>query len=345
MPNTSLPANGRFFLPDGVFSRALPFKQRLPTVDAYNVTLQHQLTRDTSVEVAYVGNKGTHVFVGDGPAANVNQATLEGFTAGVPRNNRRPYFNRFGWTQDIDFFCNCADNRYDSLQTKVTKRFTDGYSFLAHYTLQRALNNIGEQFFFNRELNRGPQDFDRTHNFVMTSVIELPFGRGKRYFTDVSRAMNLLVGGWQFNSTTTIQSGLPFNVGYDAGSNIDTGPNRPNLIGDPQTGGPRNRYFDPTVFGNPGRGNFGDLPRHALRGPGYWRTDASLFKKFIFSETMDLEFRIESVNFFNHVNLGNPESFIGNPASPNANAGVISSTAFFGADLQRNFQLALRFRF
>ena len=51
------------------------------------------------------------------------------------------------------------------------------------------------------------------------------------------------------------------------------------------------------------------------------------------------------MNFFNHVNLGNPESNIGNPASPNASAGRITSTAFFGADLQRNFQLALRFKF
>ncbi len=344
-PNASLPANGRFFLPDGVFARALPEKQRLPTVDAYNITVQHQLTSTISVEAAYVGNKGTHVFAGGGPAFDANQATLEGFTAGVPRNNRRPLFNRFGLTQGIDFFCNCADNRYDSLQTKITKRFSEGYSFLAHYTLQKAQFNDAEQFTFNRALNRGRQDFDRTHNFVLTSVMDLPFGRGKRYFGEASRAMNYLVGGLQFNTTTTIQSGLPFNVGYDAGSNIDTGPNRPNLTGDPQTGGSRESFFNRNAFGNPGRGNFGDLPRNSLSGPNYWRTDASLFKKFAFSETTELEFRIESVNVFNHVNLGNPESFIGNPASPNANAGVISSTAFFGQDPQRNFQFALKLKF
>jgi len=345
VPNTSLPANGRFFLPDGVFARALPEKQRLPTVDAYNVTVQHQLTSTISIEAAYVGNKGTHVFAGGGPAYDANQATLEGFTAGVPRNNRRPLFNRFGWTQGIDFFCNCADNRYNSLQTKITKRFSDGYSLLAHYTLQKAEFNDAEQFTFNRELNRGPQDFDRKHNFVLTNLIELPFGRGKRFFGDASRALNLLIGGFQFNTTTTIQSGLPFNVGYDAGSNIDTGPNRPDLIGDPQTGGSREQFFNRNAFGNPGRGNFGNLPRNSLRGPNYWRTDASLFKKFALGETTELEFRIESVNVFNHVNLGQPESFIGNPASPNANAGVISSTAFFGQDPQRNFQFALKLKF
>ncbi|MBL8190553.1 MAG: TonB-dependent receptor, partial [Acidobacteria bacterium] len=116
--NTSLPSSGKFFLPDGVFARALPDKQRLPSVDAYNVTLQYQLTDKLSVEAAYVGNKGTHVFAGDGPDIDANQARLDGFGT-IPRDQRRPLFNKFGWTQGIAFFCNCADNRYDSLQLKV----------------------------------------------------------------------------------------------------------------------------------------------------------------------------------------------------------------------------------
>src|SRR5207244_2298437 len=118
-----------------------------------------------------VGNKGTHVFAGGGPAFNINEATLVGFGT-LSTDQRKPFFNKFGWTQGIDFFCNCADNRYDALQTKITKRFANGYSFLAHYTYQRALNNDGSQFFFNRALNRGPEDFDRTHSFVLTNVIE-----------------------------------------------------------------------------------------------------------------------------------------------------------------------------
>jgi len=346
-PNASLPASGRFFLPDGVTTFALPEKQRLPTLDAYNITVQHQLTSTISVEAAYVGNKGTHVFVGGGPDYNPNQATLEGFLQGVPFRNRQPFFNRFGWTQSLRYFCNCGDNRYDSLQTKITKRFSDGFSLLAHYTWQRALNNDADQFDFNRELNRGRQDFDRTHNFVLTNLFELPIGRGKRFLGDTSRGLNFLVGGWQFNSTTTIQSGLPFNVNYNRSGSTegDTGPSRPDLVGDAQTGGSRTQFYNPRAFGRPAPGTFGNLKRNSLSGPGYWRTDASLFKKFIFSETKELEFRIESVNVFNHVNLGQPADFIGNPANPDSNAGVISSTAFFGADPQRNFQFALKFKF
>ena len=125
----AVPSNGRFPLPNGVFARALPEKQRPPTVDAFNVIVQRQLTNTMSVEAGYVGNRGRNVFAGDGPAINVNQPTLDGYP-NVPQNNRRPFFaggvpndlglgGAFGWTQGIDFFCNCANNAYDSLQAEV----------------------------------------------------------------------------------------------------------------------------------------------------------------------------------------------------------------------------------
>jgi hypothetical protein len=341
----AVPSNGRFLLPNGVFARALPDKQRLPAVDAYNITVQYQWTESVSLEAAYVGNKGTHVFAGGGPAFNVNEATLVGFP-NVPIDQRKPFFSRFGWTQGIDYFCNCADNRYNSLQTKITKRFTTSYSVLAHYTLQKAVNDDASQFFFNRDVTRGRQDFDRTHNFVLSQVAELPFGRNKRFLGDISKGLDYIVGGWQFNSNTMIQSGLPFNVGFDTSGISDTGPNRPDIVGDPKiSSGGRDRWFDPTVFAKPAVGTFGNLERNSLNGPGYWRTDASLFKKFRFTESQELEFRTEVVNLFNHVNLGQPDSFIGNPASPNANAGRITSTAYGGQDPQRAFQFALKYKF
>ncbi len=129
------------------------------------------------------------------------------------------------------------------------------------------------------------------------------------------------MGGWQFNSNTIIQSGLPFNVSYDTAGICDVGANRPNINGDRKYRG-RERWFDPTTFSDPAVGTLGNLKRNSLNGPGYWRTDASLFKKFRFTEMKEPEFRSEAVNLFNHVNLGHPDSIIGNPASPNANAGA-----------------------
>ena len=91
----TVPASGQFPLQSGVFSRALPRKQRPPSVDAFNVTVQRQLTDVMSVEVGYVGNRGRHVFAGDGPAVDANQPTLEGF-ARVCRKASADRFLRTG---------------------------------------------------------------------------------------------------------------------------------------------------------------------------------------------------------------------------------------------------------
>jgi Carboxypeptidase regulatory-like domain/TonB dependent receptor len=357
-----VPASGRFPLPDGVFARALPEKQRPPAVDAFNITLQRQLTASMSIEAGYVGNHGENVFAGDGPAININQASLIGFNDGVPRDSRRPFYNKFGWTQGIDYFCNCATNSYHSLQAKFNKRFSQGYSAKVNYTLQRVRQHGGDQFetdlpehqgLYDSDLEYGPPDWDRVHNFIVSLVAELPLGRGRRYLSEVSPLTDAFVGGWQFNTNTIIQSGLPFNVNYrDAGEDRDTGPNRPDLIGDASGPGTRDQWFNVTpigstgsAFGRPARGTFGNLPRNELRGPGYWRVDASMFKHVAFGEGRELEFRIEVVNLFNHVNLGNPNGEISVPGSTNTDAGRITATAYGNADAQRNYQFAAKIRF
>ncbi len=360
----AVPSNGRFPLPNGSGARALNLKQRLPTVDAWNVTVQHQLTDTLSVEAAYVANRGSHGFIGGGPAADANQPSIVGFAEGVSTNLRRPFFagnvvndqgfgGAYGWTQSFDYFCNCATNLYNSLQTKATKRFGGGYSLLAQYTLQRSENNDGSYYFIDPDVNRGVSDSNRTHTFAVSTVLEIPVGRGKAIMSDVSRVVDLIVGGWQFNQSTQIQSGFPFNVNYrNAGQDRDTGPNRADLIGDPTGPQTRQMWFNATAigesgsaFGRPARGTFGNLERNALRAPGYWRTDASLFKNIAFVGTSRLEIRIEAVNIFNHVNLGFPDSEVGVPGTPNPNAGRISETAFGNGDPQRNFQFGLRFVF
>ncbi len=337
-----VPTNGLLQVPDGVFERALPNKQHLPAVDAYNVTVQRELANDISVEAAYVGNYGQRVFAGDGPDININQASIVGYP-NVPRDLRRPYFVRYGWTQDISVYCNCAHNRYDALQTRLTKRFSRGYSIYAQYTAQRERQDSSEYFFFDPSLNYGPADWDRAHTFSIATTYELPIFRGSRW-----------LGGWQANQSTIIQSGLPFNVTYrDAGADRDTGPGRPDLVGDAMAGGgTRDHWFNTTpigaagsAFARPAKGTFGNLPRNALIGPGYWRTDASLFKRFSVASGQAIELRIEAVNLFNHVNLGNPDSEIGVPGNDNPNAGRITSTAYFGADPMRNFQFAFKYIF
>ena len=161
------------------------------------------------------------------------------------------------------------------------------------------------------------------------------------------------LGGWQFNATQTFQSGIPFDVTYaGASADRDVGPNRPNVSGDITINGGRDDYFDTTPIGAPGSpytrpapGTFGNMERNVLRGPAYRRTDASIFKNVRVAATKELQFRVEVVNLFNNVNLGNPDAEIGSPGSDRANAGRINSTAYSNADPQRNFQFAVKFQF
>ena len=363
-PTFQTSETGRFPLKNGVFTRALPPKQRPPAVDAYNVTVQRQLTDVMSIDVGYVGNYGAHQFVGDGPAVNVNDPTLEGFPT-IPKDQRRPFFSgqfptnvggyggAFGWTQGIDFFCNCGHNWYNSMQTRLNRRFKDGYSYQLNYTLQKAEQEDGSYFFYDRNLNKGLTGWDRTHTLNLILVYELPFGTDKKWGTSWSPMTNALLGGWQFNATQTIQSGTPFDVSYaGAGSDRDVGPNRPNVNGDIEIFGGRDKYFDTTPIGasgspysRPAVATFGNMERNSLRGPGYRRTDASIFKHVRVGGTRDLELRIEVVNLFNNVNLGNPDTEIGTPGNDRPNAGRINSTAYGNADPQRNLQFALKFQF
>jgi hypothetical protein len=226
-----------------------------------------------------------------------------------------------------------------------------------NYTLQRQVQESADYFFYDVQMNKGPADWDRTHNFVLSLVAELPVGRGRAYMSNISPAMEAIIGGWQFNTNTIIQSGLPFSVTYrDAGLDRDTGGNnRPNLVGDPNGPRTRDQWFNAIPIGSPGSaferpavGTFGTMARNALRGPGYWRSDASVFKHFRLSGNRRLEFRVEVVNVFNHVNLGNPDSNaaeVGVPGNNNTAAGRINSTAYFNNDPQRNFQFALKYIF
>lgn len=351
-----VPANGRIPLPDGIFARARPDRVRLATVDAWNVTIQHQLSENWSVEIAYVGNKGTHVFSGfDGstPTVPINQPTIEGFGV-LSTNERKPFFRKFGWTQGIDFFCNCHDNNYNSLQLKVIRRFAQGFSLNANYTYGKVLNHDATQILFNDKLGYGPPTFDRTHTLIVSSLWELPFGRGKRWGTGWSRALDLVLGGWQINQTTTASSGRPFTPSYrDCGQDQDVGLCRPSLVGDPTPSDQnRNQWFIPAsqvltqngqVSGpwqRPQPGTFGTIGRGALRGPQFFQTDMAFFKNIQITERIKAQFRAEAFNVFNVVNLGIPESCIDCNL---ALAGKITSTEPF--TIQRQWRWAIRLEF
>jgi len=241
-----------------------PTTQRLPTLDAWNATVQRQVTKSISVDVAYVGNKGTHVFAGDGPTYNVNNPSMVGYCGDptcssalkTPQAYRRPYYNAFTYSSYPDptntlanfpgapglvpgvlqccsidegnYLGNDASSKYDAFQVKVEKRFSHGLQFLSHYTFAHAYKYDNAYYPDDPKIAYGPDDQVRNHVWVNNVVYELPFGKGRMFASNAHRAEDLIVGGWQITGTTTWGSGLPWTPSTnECGGQEDVGVCRP----------------------------------------------------------------------------------------------------------------------
>jgi outer membrane receptor protein involved in Fe transport len=256
-----------------------PTFQRLPALDAWNATVQRQLDRATSVEVAYIGNKGTHGFAGDGNTYNVNQPLIgpgtavvqpcsptpcqpgaPGFSPSVPQVQRRPFYNAFTYpaypdpsstsgslmccsTDQGNYLGNDASSIYNALQIKVDHRFSKGLQFLTHYTFAHADKYDSNYYADNHPYSYGPDDQVRNHVWVTESVYELPFGKGKSFAGNSGRLEDLLVGGWQITGTTNWSGGLPWTPSFsNCGQVNDLGLCRPDRNGSFHVGAGK---FDP----------------------------------------------------------------------------------------------------
>jgi outer membrane receptor protein involved in Fe transport len=231
-----------------------PTFQRLPELDAWNATIQRQVTNTISLEVAYIGNKGTHGFAGDGNTYNVNQPSIVGYAAGVPQAERRPLYNAFTYpgfadptnvaipgvasivpgvlqccsTDQGNYLGNDASSNYNALQIKADKRFAHGLQFLTHYTYAKANRYDSNYYADSHAISYGPSDQVRTDVWVTSEVYELPFGRGKTFAGNAGKAQDLVVGGWAISGTTNWSSGLPWTPSFnECGGEEDVGVCRP----------------------------------------------------------------------------------------------------------------------
>lgn len=347
--------NGRPILPNGVTAFILPDRLRLPTTDSWNVTLQRQTIGDIAVEAAYVGTKGTHVFAGFGGDYDFNQATLVGYPT-LTTNQRKPFFNKFGWTQNFRYYGSDASNNFHSMQLKAEKRFSQGYSLLTHYVWSRSFHYTGTYYNIDATQAYGPNDNHRSHVYTLANVMELPFGKGRKFLSGAGKALDTVIGGWQMNVIYSWQSGLPFTPSYrDCNADRDTGWCRPDLVGDWKPDNQdRNAWFITTAQGGstitplttngqtigpwrrPQRGTFGNVGRNRLLGPSFQQFDMSLQKTFNVTERFKAQFRAEMFNVPNKVNLANPNACVDCPGT----AGRI--TNIFQLATMRQMQFGLR---
>ncbi len=347
--------NGRPILPNGVTAFILPDRLRLPTTDSWNVTIQRQTIGDIAVEAAYVGTKGTHVFAGFGGDYDFNQATLVGYPT-LTTNQRKPFFNKFGWTQNFRYYGSDASNNFHSMQLKAEKRFSQGYSLLTHYVWSRSFHYTGTYYNIDATQAYGPNDNHRSHVYTLANVMELPFGKGRKFLSGAGKALDTVLGGWQMNVIYSWQSGLPFTPSYrDCNADRDTGWCRPDLVGNWKPDNPdRNAWFITTAQGGstitplttngqaigpwrrPQRGTFGNVGRNRLLGPSFQQFDMSLQKTFNVTERFKAQFRAEMFNVPNKVNLANPNACVDCPGT----AGRI--TNIFQLATMRQMQFGLR---
>ncbi len=309
----------------------------LPYGYQWTMSVQREVGFNTVVEAAYVGNRSLHL-ARTVPANNLRLDQAAQVVVGrVPAQQLRPFPTYSGFSA-VYYDANAS---YNSLQIKVTRRFSHGLSVDANYTWSKSMDNataVADSFqipWQYHSLERSLSSLDRTQMFTAGTVYELPFGRGKRWFSGhpVARA---LLGGFQLNGLFSASSGVPFTI-TQTNTNLVLSAQRPDVI-DPLNlagqvngkvfEGPSRRYLiAPNQPGFPFRPSsnlgIGNLGRNTGRESGYWNVNASVFRSFPITERMRLELRVEAFNALNHVNYNEPQS----SNIDNANYGLITGSA------------------
>ncbi|OFW34691.1 MAG: hypothetical protein A3J28_01615 [Acidobacteria bacterium RIFCSPLOWO2_12_FULL_60_22] len=325
------------------------------------------------MQVGYVGSHLYHLE--QGPEANravgavLGGATLlpdgrKFFAAGLPLIN--PNFGNIQWVSTPGW------GWYNGLQLGFQKRLSGGWQLGANYTWSRNTASVDQQF--GGEVQGqlvGPMDLDdlprdyslstfhQSHVLSINGKYRMPWDR-----LLTARVAKAVLGGWEINSALRATSGLPQVIG--AGFNVSRSrhvlaADRPDLIpgfsNSPTEGvtagcpgvaagqklGTPNLYFDPCAFSLPLAGTYGNLGRNTLIGPGVFNVDFGLVKNTALTalhEGMNLEFRAEFFNLFNHANFRLPAAalFLAT-GGRNTNAGQITGTNTFGRQVQFGLKL------
>jgi len=371
-PSTSTTINWANFLPIGT-SPAFWHKNVLPYTQEYQLSVERQLGHATLLTASYVGAQGRHLLSsleanpGD-PAVclSVNQLsqTTDGntcgpfgengtylpVTGGIIHGTRTPYGQNF--TSDAYFITNGTSD-YNSLQLSV-RQHVSRVEFLAGYTYSKSLDNgsgYGEQINYQNPGLKSLSSFDTRHNFVVSYDYQLPFDR--------LHGPSRLVKGWRLSGITRFSSGQPVTLietddrSLTGTSNsgpislpIDTPNFTPGAIhtGDPRVG--TKPYFNTSLFTPEPLGQLGNARRRFFAGPGLNNWDMALLKDTAIREGMNLEFRWELFNAFNHTQFQQPDGNFNDTQSVDTTTGRLNGFGTIqAANAPRIMQLSLKLLF
>ncbi|HXS01770.1 MAG TPA: carboxypeptidase regulatory-like domain-containing protein [Pyrinomonadaceae bacterium] len=312
---------------------AVDLNFRPPESYQWNLTISHQLTNDTVLDVSYIGNHGLHIW-----RRNVNRNDIppnqvcRGAACDGSNRDARLQISRasLGVTSSPVFSDLAgqliADNRvlrnvgsiqtdesdgnssYHSMQLWLNRRFSKGLQFQAGYTWSHTISDVALTSFtnttsdpFNFDSDKGDADLDRRHTFVANMVYQLPL------FKQWGKAAEYILGDWQLNTIASYFGSTPIDIttGANTLGTASAVGQRPNYTGAPLYLNTSDNTFhlNPAAFARPAPGQLGTLGKGAVRGKPITNIDFSLSKNFRFKERYRFQFRAEFFNVFNHPNF------------------------------------------
>ena len=299
-------------------------------IQEWNVQIERALDSQTSFDVAYVGTKMGNLAT----TFNANETVLGTGCTGCPAGTS--WFpvggainpNGVGAINATEMI---GTGSYNALQSKLTRRLKSGLQITAAYTWSHTLDDSTSAFGSSSsstvldgpngtpllQYQRGNSDTDQRQLFTLSSLYELPFGRGKLLAHDAPKAVDYVIGGWQWNNVVILDTGTPLDISNGGGAN-----GRPDYHGGCKTGnswqpnstGVPALYWlrcSPGAFTVPA-GLVGNLPRNAFPGPGTYNWDMSLVKNITISERVTTQLRAQVYNLLNTPQFDNPNTQIGN---------------------------------
>jgi hypothetical protein len=336
-----------------------------PSSTQWNLTVERQLTPNTTVRVSYTGQESYHLPI----TVDLNQIAASTTPYTIPNNGysvvdpRAPYQN---WNILMNSE-SIGTQSYQAGTVEFIHRATRGLTFQANYTFAKNISDAqssdapsayaGEEPYAviigdknNIKYDRGNVVGMPRQRFLLTGSYELPFGKG--HALHGPRYVNAVVGGWTLSTVTTIQTGqwlTPTMPASDDQSNTNmivrsTGGAiaRPDCVGDPTAGQTSQQFYNPSAFALPpaNAGRFGSCGVGILEGPHMLDVDAGLAKRFNIGERARLRFEATFTNILNHTNFAPPANNITSPSF-----GVLQSALPQGSGGNRTGQLALRMDF
>lgn len=327
-PDTS---PGTIPIPGNVAANTLSNNFQRGYIQSWNFTLGKSFGSGIAAEAAYVGTRQIRQI----GFVEQNYGVPGGGAAGQVLNAA------YGRTATTLLVGSQGNSHYDALQAKIERRSAHGVSLMTSYSFSKSIGmccndnsdgNLAIPIPSYLNLNRSVSGFDRTHQFHVSTIYELPFGKGKTFAASGGPAA-MLLGGWEISGIFSAYSGLPFTV-TDSGTILNAPNNTQRAdqvkatVDMPRGVGVGRPWFDPTAFAPVKTPRFGTAGFYILRGPGLGNVDVSLSRTFALRERFKFQFRAEAFNFTNTPHFSLPASNI-SAASFNTD-GTIRALGNFG---------------